>query len=154
MVTALIPFNRKRNDLMNTGFDDFQNMLDDFFAEGWPLRRSLAGDTFKIDLQDNEKEYIVEAELPGVAKGDINLSLEEGRLQISVKKEEVKKEEVKEEKEKNYIHRERKFSSMTRNVYLAEAASDDIKAKLTDGVLTITVPKAIKQEQSKLIEIE
>ncbi|WP_035355831.1 Hsp20 family protein [Acetobacterium malicum] len=149
MVTALIPFNRKRNDLMNTGFDDFQNMLDDFFAEGWPLRRSLAGDTFKIDLQDNEKEYIVEAELPGVAKGDINLSLEEGRLQIS-----VKKEEVKEEKEKNYIHRERKFSSMTRNVFLADAASDDIKAKLTDGVLTITVPKAVKQEPSKLIEIE
>ena len=43
---------------------------------------------------------------------------------------------------------------MTRNVFLADAASDDIKAKLTDGVLTITVPKAVKQEQSKLIEIE
>lgn len=149
MMTALIPFNRKRNDLMNTGFNDFQNMLDDFFAEGWPMRRSLAGDTFKIDLQDNEKEYIVEAELPGFQKNEISLSLEEGRLQIS-----VKKEETTEETDKNYVHRERKFTAMTRNVFLADAASDDIKAKLTDGVLTITVPKQAKPELTKQIEIE
>lgn len=149
MMTALIPFNRKRNDLMNTGFNDFQNMLDDFFAEGWPMRRSLAGDTFKIDLQDNEKEYIVEAELPGFQKNEISLSLEEGRLQIA-----VKKEETKEETDKNYVHRERKYTAMTRNVFLADAASDDIKAKLTDGVLTITVPKQAKPELTKQIEIE
>lgn len=149
MMTALIPFNRKRNDLMNTGFNDFQNMLDDFFADGWPMRRSLAGDTFKIDLQDNEKEYIVEAELPGFQKNEISLSLEEGRLQIA-----VKKEETKEETDKNYVHRERKFTAMTRNVFLADAASDDIKAKLTDGVLTITVPKQAKPELTKQIEIE
>ncbi|MEA4807599.1 MULTISPECIES: Hsp20/alpha crystallin family protein [Acetobacterium] len=149
MMTALIPFNRKRNDLMNTGFNDFQNMLDDFFAEGWPMRRSLAGDTFKIDLQDNEKEYIVEAELPGFQKNEISLSLEEGRLQIA-----VKKEETKEETDKNYVHRERKFTAMTRNVFLADAASDDIKAKLTDGVLTITVPKQAKPELTRQIEIE
>ncbi|TYC84895.1 Hsp20/alpha crystallin family protein [Acetobacterium wieringae] len=148
-MTALIPFNRKRNDLMNTGFNDFQNMLDDFFAEGWPMRRSLAGDTFKIDLQDNEKEYIVEAELPGFQKNEISLSLEEGRLQIA-----VKKEETKEETDKNYVHRERKFTAMTRNVFLADAASDDIKAKLTDGVLTITVPKQAKPELTRQIEIE
>ncbi len=149
MMTALIPFNRKRNDLMNTGFNDFQNMLDDFFAEGWPMRRSLAGDTFKIDLQDNEKEYIVEAELPGFQKNEISLSLEEGRLQIA-----VKKEETKEETDKNYVHRERKYTAMTRNVFLADAASDDIKAKLTDGVLTITVPKQAKPELTRQIEIE
>ncbi|KAF5088781.1 Acid shock protein [anaerobic digester metagenome] len=149
MMTALIPFNRKRNDLMNTGFNDFQNMLDDFFADGWPMRRSLAGDTFKIDLQDNEKEYIVEAELPGFQKNEISLSLEEGRLQIA-----VKKEETKEETDKNYVHRERKYTAMTRNVFLADAASDDIKAKLTDGVLTITVPKQAKPELTKQIEIE
>lgn len=148
-MTALIPFNRKRNDLMNTGFNDFQNMLDDFFADGWPMRRSLAGDTFKIDLQDNEKEYIVEAELPGFQKNEISLSLEEGRLQIA-----VKKEETKEETDKNYVHRERKFTAMTRNVFLADAASDDIKAKLTDGVLTITVPKQAKPELTRQIEIE
>ncbi|MDR1183951.1 MAG: hypothetical protein LBK67_04055 [Coriobacteriales bacterium] len=50
---ALIPFNRRRPDIMSTGFSDFQNMLDDFFTEAWPTRRNLAGDTFKIDVRDN-----------------------------------------------------------------------------------------------------
>ena len=78
---------------MSTGFEDFHNMLDDFFTNSWPLRRSLAGDTFKIDVQDNEKEYVVEAELPGIQKNDVNVSLEEGRLSISVNKQEVKEEQ-------------------------------------------------------------
>lgn len=41
-MAGLIPFNRKNNDLINSGFDDFRNMLDDFFADNWPIRRSLA----------------------------------------------------------------------------------------------------------------
>ena len=83
-MAGLVPFNRRNNDLMSTGFEDFHNMLDDFFTNSWPLRRSLAGDTFKIDIQDNEKEYVVEAELPGIQKNDVNVSMEEGRLIISV----------------------------------------------------------------------
>ena len=43
---------------------------------------------------------------------------------------------------------------MTRNILLADADSDGIKAKLNDGVLTITVPKKAKQDLSKTIEIE
>lgn len=148
-MASLIPFNRRKNELMSTSFDDFQNMLDDFFSDGWPLRRSLAGDTFKIDIQDNGNEYLVEAEIPGVKKENVNLSLEDGRLNIS-----INKEETKEEKDKNYIHRERKFSSMSRNIFLEDAESEGIKAKLNDGVLTITVPKKPKQYKAKLIEIE
>ena len=148
-MAGLVPFNRRNNDLMSTGFEDFHNMLDDFFTNSWPLRRSLAGDTFKIDIQDNEKEYVVEAELPGIQKNDVNVSMEEGRLIIS-----VNKQEVKEEQNKNYVHRERKYSSMTRNILLANADSDGIKAKLNDGVLTITVSKKAKQDLSKTIEIE
>lgn len=148
-MAGLIPFNKKRSDLTSTGFYDFQNMLDDFFAEGWPFRRSLAGDTFKIDVQEGDKEYTVEAELPGVKKEELNISLDEGRLCIS-----VNKEENIEEKEKNYIHRERRYSSMSRSVLLADSASDGIKAKLDDGVLTIRVPKKEKPDSSVNIEIE
>ena len=148
-MAGLIPFNRRNNDLMGTGFEDFQNMLDDFFANRWPLRRSLAGDTFKIDVQDNENEYVIEAELPGVQKNDVNVSLEDGRLSVS-----VNKQEVKEEQNKNYVHRERTYSSMTRSIVLADADSDGIKAKLTDGVLTITVSKKVKPDHAKTIEIE
>lgn len=148
-MSGLIPFNRKRNDLMNIGFDDFSNMLDDFFTGSWPIRRSLAGDTFKIDIQDNDTEYTIEAELPGVKKEDVEITLNDGRLNLS-----VKKEEVSENKSKKYIHRERKYAQMSRSILLADADDEDIKAKLEEGVLTIQVPKKQHEDTSKRIMIE
>lgn len=148
-MSGLIPFNRKHNDLMDIGFNDFSSMLDDFFTGNWPTRRNLAGDTFKIDIQDSEKTYIVEAELPGVQKEDISITLNEGKLNLS-----VKKEELSENKSKNYIHRERKYAQMARTILLSDADDKRVKAKLEEGVLTITVPKKEKSDQSKLIQIE
>lgn len=146
---GLVPFNRKKNDLMNTGFDDFNSMLDDFFGDAWPARRSLQSDTFKVDVQEEDKEYIVQAELPGVKKEEVNLSLEDGRLRIA-----VQRDEEKEEKNKNYIHKERRYSSMERNIFLKEADSEGISAKLEDGVLKIQIPKSEHIDTSKKIEIE
>jgi HSP20 family protein len=148
-MAGLIPFNRKQNDLMNIGFDDFSNMLDDFFTGSWPIQRSLAGDTFKIDIQDNDTEYTIEAELPGVKKEDVEITLNDGRLNIS-----VKKEEVSENKSKKYIHRERKYAQMSRSILLADADDEGIKAKLDEGVLTIQVPKKQHEDTSKRIMIE
>lgn len=148
-MAGLVPFNRRRADVLSTGFDSFQNMLDDFFAEGWPFTRSLSGDTFKIDVQDNKTEYLIEAELPGAKKEDITISLVEGRLNIS-----VNKDETIEEKDKNYIHKERRFSSMSRNIMLGDADAANIKAKLDNGVLTINVPKKTKSDNSVVIDIE
>ena len=148
-MSGLIPFNRKQNDLMNIGFDDFSNMLDDFFTGSWPIQRSLAGDKFKIDIQDNDTEYTIEAELPGVKKEDVEITLNDGRLNIS-----VKKEEVSENKSKKYIHRERKYAQMSRSILLADADDEGIKAKLEEGVLTIQVPKKQHEDTSKRIMIE
>ena len=148
-MAGLIPFNRKQNDLMNIGFDDFSNMLDDFFTGSWPIQRSLAGDTFKIDIQDNDTEYTIEAELPGVKKEDVEITLNDGRLNIC-----VKKEEVSENKSKKYIHRERKYAQMSRSILLADADDEGIKAKLEEGVLTIQVPKKQHEDTSKRIMIE
>lgn len=147
-MAALIPFNKKNSNSLSTGFDEFNNMLDDFFADGWPFRRSLLADTFKIDVQEKDKEYIVEAELPGVKRDDVSLDYDEGRLSIS-----VKKSEESEEKKKNYIHRERRYSSAARSVYLENANPDGISAKLEDGILCITVPKQERPDNSKHISI-
>ena len=148
-MAGLIPFNRKRNDIMTSRFDDFSNMLDDFFLGGWPTQRSLAGDTFKIDIQDNEKEYIIEAEVPGVKKEDIDISLHDEKLTLS-----IKKEEVLEDSKKNYIHRERKYAQMSRSILLADADDENVIAKLEEGVLRISIPKKEKIETSKCIMIE
>lgn len=147
-MSGLVPFNRKRG-LKPRGFDDFYNVLDDFFNDSWLTSKSASYGTFKVDIQDKENEYLVEAELPGVQKEEVDIGINDGRLSISIKRE----ENIEEDK-KNYIHRERKICSMERAMYLEDAKSEDIKAKLENGVLTIIVPKKEKEDRSRKIDIE
>ena len=150
-MAGLIPFNRRDNSLarVNTGFEDFYNMLDDFFSDNWMQGRSLVRDTFKIDIKETDTDYSIEAELPGVKKEEIDLGVEDDSLCISVNRT----EEVNQDG-KNYIHRERRSSSMSRRVRLVNAKLGEIKAKLEDGVLTVTVPKEEKVTGVRKIEIE
>lgn len=149
-MAGLIPFNRKRRDLMNIGFDDFSNMIDDFFSGNWPAYRNLAGDTFKIDIREGDGVYTIDAELPGVRKDLITVTLEDNRLRIA-----VRNEEITESAEENYVHRERKFSHMSRCMYLADADEDGVKARLKDGLLTVTVAKTKKPDtKARQISIE
>jgi HSP20 family protein len=148
-MAALIPFNRKYTAALPVGFEDFYNVLDDFFSEGSGIRRNLARDTFKIDVEETPEDFRSQAELPGVKKVEINLELHEGKLTISVKKE----ENVEEEK-KNYLHRERRLTSMARNVYLGDARAEGIKAKLEEGILTVIVTKEQKANKTVSIAID
>ena len=150
-MTGLVPFNRKNTGIARagTGFEDFYNMLDDYFTDGLMPGRNLLKDTFKIDIKENDVEYIIEAEIPGIKKEEINLSVEDENLCISVERIEESNKEG-----QNYIHRERRLSSMSRRVRLAGAKLDDIKAKLEDGILSITVPKDIKTSTTRKIDIE
>jgi HSP20 family protein len=112
-------------------------MLDDFFNDQWPFGRALAHDTFKVDVKDGENEYLLEAELPGVKKEELALSIDDGRVTISVKRNEENSDDT-----RGYIHRERRSVSMSRSVYLADASSENVSAKLEDGVLRVSLPKA------------
>ena len=147
-MAGLIPYNRRNRGLVDRGFgdfNDFYSMMDDFFNDGWMSRRFFPRDTFKIDVQENDKEYLIEAELPGVDRDEINIDMNEGRMTISVRREEsINKEN------KNYLHKERRFSSMSRSLYLDDAMSTGIKAKLDNGVLTIKVPKENKPNKYRL----
>jgi HSP20 family protein len=55
---------------------------------------------------------------------------------------------------KNYIHRERRFSSMSRSIMLTDADNKGVKAKLEEGVLHISVPKKAKPDNTIVIDIE
>jgi len=150
-MTGLIPFNLRNTGLVRTGtgFEDFYNMIDDFFSDGTMPSRNLLRDTFKIDIVEKDKEYIVEAELPGISKEEVNLNIEENALCISVNRsEETNKDD------KNYIHRERRSASMHRSIRLTGTKLDEISAKLDNGVLTITIPKDIKVASSRKIDIK
>ena len=145
-MAGLIPFNHRSDNLAS---HNLFNVMDDFFKDAWPFGRDLMNDTFKVDVQESDSAYTVEAEMPGIQKGEINLSLNDGRLSISVERSEnVQKEED------NYIHRERRYSSMQRSLYLADASDEGIDANLNDGVLKIVVPKKANIDQSKHIEVK
>lgn len=148
-MTGLVPFNKKESGLLDLDFDLFDYDLDKFFKGRWPMRQRLMKDTFKLDVQDKDKEYLIQADLPGIKKEEVKVDLDAGRLTISVERE----EKIDEEK-KNYVHKERRYSSMSRSIYLADAKSDGIKAKLEDGVLNISIPKEEKQETGVKINIE
>ena len=143
-MAGLVPFNRKNMESMTGGFEDFYNLLDDFFTP-----RSLERSTFKMDLHETEKEFVIEADLPGVQKDQISLNLEEGKLTIA-----VNREESVENAQKNYLHKERRVSSMSRSVLLKDANPAEVKAKLENGVLTVSISKMEKQVISRKIDIE
>ncbi|MDR2529397.1 MAG: Hsp20/alpha crystallin family protein [Synergistaceae bacterium] len=146
-MAGLIPFNRRT--ALPMGFEDFYNVLDDFFTDGPGLRRNLTRDSFKLDVEESADAFTIHAELPGVKKEEIGLELNDNMLTISVKKEENADEE-----KKNYIHRERRITSMVRKIHLGDTRSDGIKARLEDGILTISIEKERKENRSIPINID
>lgn len=148
-MASLIPFNKKNYLRPSKNFDNFYDMLDDFFTSPLSSGRNLMHDSFKLDIKDQENKYVVEAELPGVKKEEINLDLSDGKLSISIQREEKESKE-----EKNYIHQERRYSSMSRMVYLGDVEEDNVTAKLEEGILFIEIPKGEEKEKTKKIPIE
>ena len=149
-MAGLIPFNRKNSNLSRgTDFGNFYNIIDDFFNDGFMPSRNLLKDTFKIDIEEKDNEYVISAELPGIKKDEIDLNIDGDNLCISINRSEETKDEG-----KNFIHRERRSSSMSRRIGLAGAKLDEIKAKLDEGVLSVTVPKDVKESSTRKIDIE
>ena len=144
---GLTPFSR--NNLSRNNDDNFNRMIDNFFNDSWMLPFRNYSETFKMDVKENENEYILDAELPGVKKEEIKLELNDGNLIIMVRRE----ENVDESKD-NYIHKERRLSSMQRSVYLPNVKNDGVTAKFEDGILKISISKAKQIENSNRIEIE
>ncbi len=145
---GLVPFHRGRSLLGSNRSDDFYSLLDDFFSDLAP-QRSPWRDSFRLDVKEDDQEYRIEAELPGVSKDEISVEAANERLRIS-----VRREEVTDESKGDYIHRERRFGSMERSIHLADMDEEHITARCTDGVLYITVPKKEIGKHAKQIAIE
>ena len=147
----LVPYGRnqvtKNNDNFLSLMDDFFN--DDFFNRGFVPAEFSKYDSFKIDVKDNDTEYLIEADLPGIKREDLTVDYKDNKLVIQVKS----KDEVNEEKN-NYIHRERKQMQMERSFYMKDVKAEDITAKLEDGVLAIHAPKLNEVENTHKIEVQ
>lgn len=105
----------------------------------------------KTDVKENENDYELQVEVPGVNKENISIDYENGYVTIAAKTNKSKDEK---DKEGNYIRRERYSGSYSRSYYVGDVDRESIKAKLDNGVLSIIVPKAKTEEQKKAIAIE
>jgi HSP20 family protein len=137
---GLIPSKRKTTDLPSL-FDDFFN--DDFFN-----MVPVHFNTFKTDIRETDKEYIIESELPGFKKEDIQLGIDNDYLIVRAEKNEEKKEE-----KGNYIRRERYTGKMERRFYIGDVEQEKINAEYNDGILKILLPKKEQVQIKKQIPI-
>lgn len=122
---------------------DMNNFFDNFFTPRVDL-----GDNFfapKVDLHEKDNRYEISAELPGVKKEDIHLTLNQGLLSIEAES----RQENKEEKDGRIIRQERRYGKYARTFDLGAGVQDsDIHASFDNGILTVTVPKKPAQELS------
>ena len=145
---SLIKYNPFAQKSMGNFFDDFFNRdVTDFFGS------DFSRNTPSVNVVETENSYRVEVAAPGLEKKDFEVSLDNGFLTISAKKEH--QEEVKEGDK--YMRREFNFSSFTRSFQLPDTVkADDIAANYENGVLKITLPKKeeAKIEAAKVIKIK
>ncbi len=129
--------------------NDLQEEMRRYWSEAWPLaplpwRRALAGAVPtptpwapRVDVFERNGDLVVKAELPGVNRDDIEVTLDDGDLVI--RGERKTEQEVKED---SYYRMERSYGSFQRRLSLPPGVKpDDVKASYADGVLEIRVPK-------------
>lgn len=137
-------FNR---DPFSTFFERFFN--EPFRTEMRPWTEDLSNRTWMppVDIRETEDAFLVTAELAGLSKDDINITLEDSVLTLSGERRFEK------EAEKDNYHRiERAYGSFSRSFTLGSGVmAEKVKAAFKDGVLTVTVPK---REESKPRKID
>ena len=134
----------RRND-----FDLWDDIFNDPFFTRKPEVRNM-----KTDIVELEDEYRLDIDLPGYDKKDIKISVENGYLTVSAKKDEVKEEKNGE----NFIRKERFTGECSRSFYIGDdLKAEDIKASFKNGILCLDIPKKENKEEipeKKYIEID
>jgi len=128
--------------------DTFDDLFRGFFMR--PVRMDLGTQQdvqIKMEVKENDKNYTVHAEIPGVKKDDIHVTVEGNQVVISA---EVKNEKEIKEGEK-VIRSERYYGKMSRSFSLGQDVDESAaQAKYTDGVLELVLPKKVATASKKL----
>ena len=148
-VTLYRPRNFNSRVLENalSGFDHY---LDSFFGNSFlsPTEQILNRPPL-VDVQETEKTYVLEMELPGFDEKDIEIGIDNNKLTVESKKEEQKKEGT----EEKYLIRERRLSSISRSFLLPEDANpEEVTASFKNGILSLVVNKR-PETQKRVIQI-
>lgn len=151
--TGLAPFRTFRNLLAQEPVNTLQQRVNRLFEEAFlPLGAepfSIAAWSPSCDIYETDNEIVVKAEIPGVKKEDVKLSIQDNVLTLSGERkfeEETKKE--------NYVRVERGYGSFTRSFTLAPSVDPKkISAEFKDGLLEVKLPK-LEGAKPKEVEIK
>ncbi|MEI7747915.1 MAG: Hsp20/alpha crystallin family protein [Chlorobiaceae bacterium] len=117
--------------------DVFNDKLSPFFS-------SMITPSFKVDISEDENNIFIEADMPGVKKEDIKVSMDNDLLSIT-----AERTQSEEEKKKGFHRVERSWGCLSRSFTLGENVNTEkIEAKYDNGVLKLTVPK-VERTQKK-----
>lgn len=126
------------------------NMLEEFLTPAAEAAREGGAFSPRIDVVENERGYLVEADLPGVSKSDVKVSVDGQRVTIEA---EVRRDTERKEGE-NVVHAERVIRRYARSFELPHEVDEaQATAKLENGVLSLTLPKK-QAAQSRLLTIQ
>ena len=123
---------------------------DDFFAPFRALESDFGVDENRwlpaIDVREGEDELVVSADLPGLTKDDIEVTVEDNRLTVSGERK------WDEETNKDHYHRiERAYGRFSRTLALPSAVkAEEVKASFKDGILNVTIPKAEEAKRKRI----
>ena len=137
---------------MDRWFDNVRRTFEDRFWGG-PLARWTGSDAPVreplVDLIDKGSEYVVRAEVPGVSKEDVDLTVTQDGIEIR-----AQTKRSREEDEKDYYYSERTYQSLQRVLGFPEEVKADLaSATLKDGLLEVRVPKKQPTPESKPVKV-
>ena len=133
--------------LVKVNFDEpMTELMREFLTEEYvPVSSSQPA----IDIAESETESVIMVELPGVKKGDINISVENGWLILMGDRKTPETSDV-----KKILHREIAYQPFNRSIRLSHTVNvKEVSAELANGILKITLPKA-EEARPRTIEIK
>ena len=140
-----------RNNSMNW----LDNAFDDLFNIDWMPRMNATAPA--VNVKESQKAYTMEIAAPGLKKEFCRISItDEGNLSVKIEQKFEQKEDDKKEDKHHYLRREFSYSNYEQTYSLPENVDKEhISAKVEDGILTVTMPKTVKEEKklSKAIEV-
>lgn len=129
--------------------DFFDEMFDSVFKSPF---YSLSNKIVKMqsNLREKDGKYILDIELAGFNKSDINITIEDQYLNVTATvNEELNSDDV------EYIRKERNFTTCSRSYYVGNLSQQDINATFVNGILTITFPvEKIETSDKTIVPID
>ena len=137
-----------RNTVGNRWNDDISSLFENFLQPmRWAEEEASQGMAPRLDVVERDNEFIVKAEMPGMKKDDIEVSLENGVLTITAET----KSETEEKEGDRVIRQERRYGKYLRSLRLGKEIDEKkVKASYKDGILELVLPKAEEVKPKKI----